>query len=204
MKIKSQDWVVLIILVALMGVTVWFSPNEKTMGTGIKSVYVHVAFTWAGMLGLLLASIMGLFVLVRESNHWYNWMESTFWVSLVYLLMGVLVSFVAAKINWGAIDLKEPRVVANMQFLAVALIAKIIGGWVPWRRIQALLNVILLFVFGWLTVAAPLVLHPEQPVRNAGSVGIQLTFAILTVLMVLAGYWIALIINRNQRQLLGD
>ncbi len=195
MKINTRDSLIFLVLVILMMLTVWFSPDEKTMGAGIKPVYVHVALTWAGMLGLLLAGIMGLAVLLTNRQGWHDWMETIFWVSLIYFMLGVVVSFVAAKVNWGAIDLQEPRTVAGLQFSAIALIVKIVGGWFPWNRLRALLNVLLLAVLWWTTASAPLVLHPAQPVRDAGSTGIQLGFALLTGLMVLAGGWIVSLVH---------
>lgn len=198
-NMNKRNGLILLIIFALMILTVWFAPDEKTMGAGIKPVYVHVALTWAGMLGLVSAGVLGLVVLVRNRQNWHDWMETIFWVSLIYFILGVVVSFVAAKVNWGAIDLQEPRTVAGLQFSAIALIVKIVGGWFPWNRLRALLNVLLLAVLWWTTTSAPLVLHPAQPVRDSGSASIQFEFALLTGLMILAGVQIVSSIYRMNK-----
>ena len=74
-----------IALVAAGAALVWLAPAERTLGPGIRWVYVHVGLMWAGTLG------------------------------------GV-VSMIAARANWGAVFLAEPRMAAALRFLALAAI----------------------------------------------------------------------------------
>jgi len=41
-----------LLLVVLGMLVVWLAPAERTLGEGIRWVYVHVALVWAGTLAL--------------------------------------------------------------------------------------------------------------------------------------------------------
>ena len=49
---KHIQWVFVIVALGVAAALVIFAPDEKTLGTGIKYVYIHVAMTWTGMTGL--------------------------------------------------------------------------------------------------------------------------------------------------------
>jgi len=103
MKRQKFDWKIwllpVLLLVAGAAILV-FAPDEKTMGSGIKPVYVHVAFSWAGMVGVLIGGVLGLWVLVKDNRQWHHWMEAVAWVGVIWFLLGVVISFAAAKANW--------------------------------------------------------------------------------------------------------
>ncbi len=191
-------WILLGALIAVGAAILFVAPNEKTMGAGIKPVYVHVAFSWVGVVGILLAGGMGLLLLVRDSKKLFWWMEVVSWIGLVWFLAGIVLSFLAAKANWGGIFLAEPRTAAGLKFIAIALIAKTVVEWLPWRKLGALVNIALVGVLWLTTFSAPLILHPKDPIRTATSVGIQTTFGAMFVVVLLFGVWVAWMIRRRQ------
>jgi len=50
----------------------------------------------------------------------------------------------------------------------------------------------------WYTFSIPLVLHPRNPIRTSDSPAIQLTFAAMFGLMLLAGVWVVWYIRQRQ------
>ena len=60
--LRSVQWPAA--LLALAAVVVLSAPAARTLGDAMRVVYVHVALTWAGMLGLAVAALLGLGVLV--------------------------------------------------------------------------------------------------------------------------------------------
>lgn len=46
----SRRWSVMLALVALGAAIVWLAPAERSLGAGIRWVYIHVALVWAGTL----------------------------------------------------------------------------------------------------------------------------------------------------------
>ncbi len=196
-KFVWQMWLPPALLLVAGAIVLWFAPAEKTMGGGIKPVYVHVAFSWAGMVGVLLGGLLGVWVLAKNGQRAHDWMETIAWVGVIWFLLGVIISFAAAKANWGAISLTEPRTAAGLQFSAIALIAKTVAGWLPWQRLHALVNIALVGVMWLLTFSAPLILHPRDPIRTATSAGIQTTFVAMFVVVLLFGVWAVMLIRRK-------
>ena len=73
---------------ALAALLLWLAPAEQTLGSGITSVYVHVALTWTGMTGLIIAAVLGLAPIIHISSwrvdgavavavRWAKWRATT-------------------------------------------------------------------------------------------------------------------------------
>ena len=68
MQIRKRDWLIPASLILLMAMIIWMSPEERTLGARIKIVYVHVAFVWSGLAGILISGILSftIFLDFRE------------------------------------------------------------------------------------------------------------------------------------------
>ena len=163
----------------------YIAPEEKTMGAGIKSVYVHVALIWTGLLGLLVAAALGFALAIFNRSALHAWMQRIGWVTLGVLSLSVIASVVAQIINWNGIFWDEPRSVVQFQTLAAFIIAQVVIQWLPWYRVRGLVVGVTVVVILTVIRIAPLVLHPENPIGTSNSSGIQLTFLILFVLSTL-------------------
>ena len=53
-------WVWLLLTLVAIAVFTAFSPLEKTLGVNARIVYLHGAWVWAALAGLLLAGLVGL------------------------------------------------------------------------------------------------------------------------------------------------
>lgn len=180
-------WIVIIIAAAAL---VWLAPEEKQLGQGIRSVYVHVALIWVGMAGLVVAGLVGIGVLFSDSGKLASWMEAIGWVALGFYAAGVSMSILASKVNWGSVFWQEPRMKVALNMLALALIVEVFISWVPWRRLKGLLSALLVVILSWTTMSAPLVLHPRNPIGSSSSSGIKLTFLGLSIVSAAAAAWI--------------
>jgi hypothetical protein len=187
---RKKDWLFWGGILIAAAIVVWSAPEEQTLGGGIRSVYVHVALIWAGMTGLAVAGLMGLVVLVGGNERAAQLMDKIGWVGLAFYAAGVGISILASKINWGSVFWQEPRMRVALNMLALILIIEIIGSWLPWPRIRGLLSAGLIAALAWSTLAAPLVLHPRNPITTSSSSGIQLTFLGLFALCLVAAVWI--------------
>jgi hypothetical protein len=198
---QSRRWTVLalsaIFLVA--AVILWLAPEEQTLGSGIKSVYVHVALIWTGMVGLLLAGVLGLVTLVSGRHGPESWARSLAWLGLISFAAGLGMSVLAARVNWGAFFWQEPRTNVALQLLALALIVQVLSGWPLPVRLKGALRLLLILFMVWTTSNTPLVLHPGNAARNSGSLPIRLTFVSLFALTSLAAGWILLYLRLRKR-----
>lgn len=178
----ARFWLALVGIVLVAAILVWFAPAERTLGRGIKAVYIHVTLIWAGMLGFLVAGILGLVLAFVPKSSLLSWKRNISWVAFIWFAVGFLMSLLAARINWGAVYWDEPRLISSFQFLVVALFIQIGNRYLRGHRFRGLLTAFLAFFMMWWILGTPQVLHPGSPIRESNSLAIQLTFLGLFVL----------------------
>lgn len=186
-------------ILLLSAVVVGMAPTERTLGDGIRVVYVHVALIWTGMLGLLLAGLLGLVLLLNPRRELARWLRPLGKVAFGFYLASSLVSLVAQQVNWGGISWNEPRTEAMLQILAAAMIVHILSAWVWDARIQGGLHALLGLFLIWSWQTTPLQLHPDNPVGTSTSATIPLVFYGLFALCALAATWLALHLRAQEQ-----
>jgi hypothetical protein len=120
------------------------------------------------------------------------------WVGLGSFAAGLIMSALAAGINWGNVFWQEPRFNSALQILAVGLIIQVINAFPISYRLRGLLQAFPAAILIWLTTVTPLVLHPGNAARSSPSTAIRFTFLGLYILCCLAGIWIVVTIRRRQ------
>lgn len=189
-------WVPVGLLVALL-LLLLLGPEERTLGGGIRSVYVHVGLIWTGLVGFVGTAVLGLGLLVTQKQAWLRWLSPVSWVALGFYAAGVFMSMVASADNWGAVFLQEPRMAASLNGLAVATILLVLGSWQPWLRVRGALSAIIIFILFWFNFSADLVLHPQNPITNSEATPIQFTFLFVTTLFVGLAIWIIWLLRKT-------
>ncbi len=187
---KPLPWLILGGLLTTAVFFLYLAPQEATLGTGIRSVYVHVALTWTGMAGFVLAGLLGLAVLASGHEKLARWMMVLGWVAYGFYVAGVATSAVASRINWGGVFWQEPRMMAAFNSLAIATIIMVFNLWIPWVRLRGLLQAAIPLLVAWITYNAPLVLHPRNPIFSSESFGIQFAFVGIFLLFFAIAGWI--------------
>ncbi len=198
-QLWKRPWLVLGIIIVATTLLLWAAPEERVLGQGIKAVYVHVALMWAGMVGLAVATILGVGVAITERVGLSRRMQIIGWVSLIFFAGGVGMSVVAAKVNWGAMAWDEPRTAAALQIIAVAVILLSLAYLISARRIKGLLNVILGVYMAIAIGRAPLVMHPANPIGEATSSAIQFTFLAMFALCGLGEAYLIYYLSRRMK-----
>ena len=183
-RFRSTRWaaLALVVIAAAAAMIVWLAPAERTMGDGIRPVYVHVALIWTGMFGMLAAGLLGLALALSSRTDVGEWMDAVGWVTLGFLAAALIASFAAQTVNWNGIFLDEPRMQMSIRVLAVFLIVQIANRWLPWSRVRGLVMAASSAIMLAAMRFSPLVLHPKDPISTASSASVQLTFALLFVL----------------------
>jgi hypothetical protein len=193
----KAGWAVLGGLLILAALLLWLAPAEETLGNGITSVYIHVALTWTGMTGLLLGGLLGLIMAIFTRSALQNWIYSLVWIALAMFAGGLIMSIIAARVNWGAIFWQEPRTSSALQLLAIGLIVQLLNGWRLPYRLKGLLYAVPAAYLVWSTLVTPLVLHPGNAARSSPSTAIQLVFFALFGLFAIAGAWLVIALHRR-------
>ena len=190
MKMRLQTWLVPAVLIVALAAIVLLAPDEKTLGQGIKSIYVHVTLTWTGMFGLTVAGLLGLVTLANGSQRIDSWAQTIGWVALALFAAGLVMSLVAAQVNWNGVFWAEPRTNAALQIVAVGLIVQILNTWLRSTRLRGALHLGVLVFMTWTMWRTELVLHPRSPIVTSDSMAIQATFASLFALCLAASAWV--------------
>jgi hypothetical protein len=188
---KKWVWWGVVAIGVVTAVLLLLAPEEATLGSGIRSVYVHVALIWVGLAGFVVAGLIGLALLVTGKATLYLWMRTIGWIGVGFFAAGLAMSALASQVNWGAVFWQEPRMRSSGTSLAIAVIVMVAMDWFPWLRLRGALVTAVPIIFYWLTTRTELVLHPDNPILTSDSVGIQATFLGLFVLVGLAAALLA-------------
>jgi hypothetical protein len=186
----QASWLVLGGVVATAVLFLFLAPEERTLGSGIRSVYVHVSLIWTGLAGLIVAGLLGLLLLFTGRPRVAAWMNTVGWVGAGFYAAGVAASAVASRANWGNIFWQEPRMAAAFNGLALVVVVLAANVWIPWPRLRGALQAALPVGIFWFTTNAPLVLHPKNPILTSDSLGIKLAFGGLFLLTAVVAAWI--------------
>jgi len=187
-----RRWAIPAGLVVAGALVASLAPEERTLGDGIRWVYVHVGLVWAGSLALALAAVGGLGLAVTGRPRLEGWVRALWWAGLGVFGLGVGFSMIAASINWGAVALDEPRMAASLRFLAIAAMIAVAGSWSARPRVTGVLALATFALFAWDVGGAELVMHPDDPIRTATSVAIQATFMTCFALASALTAWMTL------------
>ena len=165
--ISKRTFLLPVLILILMAVLTALAPEEKTLGVGIKPVYVHVSFTWTGLVAFALAAVLGLVGAIWPSQKTLSWVKAIFGAAIASFLLGFLLSMLASYVNWGGVPLQEPRFISSMRILAVAALAGALMNFVPWERLVSLLGAAPAVMMFFITQSPRLALHPDSAVRSA-------------------------------------
>lgn len=185
---QKARWWLLAVIVILQAAVLLLSPDERTLGWGIKPVYLHVSLTWTGMLLFAVAALLGGVILVTGRQTLSEWLRRIFRTALIFYLVGFLISGYASWLNWNGIPWQEPKIQA-----AVNVIVAGIGAWyllelVRPFRLKALAGMIP-FVFVLLgRSSSQMVLHPDNPVFSS-PLGIKSSFVVMFGLAIVLALW---------------
>ena len=192
-------WAVLGGILSLAAILLIRSPVEQTLGEGIRSVYVHVAFTWAGMIGLAVTGLLGLGAAVTGHAALLDWAKTICWVALAMFAAGLVMSIFAASINWGAVFWQEPRTNSALEILALGFVVQFIASWPIPNRLKGFLYLLLAAFLVYSVSSTPRVLHPGNAARTSSSAAIRFTFLGLFALFSGAAAWIIFHKQRGKR-----
>ena len=189
---RKQAWLRIVVLLIVAGV--WgllLAPPERTMGTTIRPVYLHVAATVAGLTMLYITAGLGLVRTAGLLPRLDGWLRRLWAGGVVMFGLGFVLSLLAAQVAWGGIFWAEPRVRASVGVLAVGMIVWAVAPRVRKMAAGHLLWPVALAAIMAMLASAQRIIHPESPVQDVTPWGIRGTFYGLTVIMLLTGWSVA-------------
>lgn len=176
--------IIVIVLLSLFG------PEEQSLGSNVRIVYLHGAWVLSAELAFLIAGIVGLLALITRRSVLHNWSGALGRTGIIFWVTYLPLSLWAMQANWNGLFLAEPRFRLAAIFAVTGVLLQL-GLWLmntDW--LTSLANVIYVIALRVLFATASDVLHPPpSPIFNSGNYAIIGFFVALIVLSFLAAYF---------------
>lgn len=194
---KRSIWLT-INLAALASFTA-FAPLEKTLGANIRLVYLHGAWVWAGLAAFALSALAGLAGFLPRARGPRRWSQALAWTGMIFWLTYLPMSLIVMRMNWGGFYFDEPRWRIPLAFAIVGILLQT-GLWLVRQPVvSAAGNLFFGAALWWSTLNMRSVLHPDSPVFQSDSLGIQLYFSGLLLLMLCLGFQVSLWLVKSRK-----
>jgi len=177
-----------IIVIALIAL---FGPEEQSLGSNVRIVYIHGAWVLAAEVAFLAAGVAGLIALITKRDGFHNWSAALGRTGIVFWVTYLPLSLWAMQANWNGLSLTEPRFRLAVIFAVTGVLLQI-GLWLmDTNWLTSLANVIYIVVLRVIFATADNVLHPPpSPIFNSGNYAIIGFFVALIMLSLLAAYFL--------------
>jgi hypothetical protein len=189
-KLKSPLTSLLITLIAI-ALLALLGPEEKSLGSNVRIVYLHGAWVLTAELAFLAAGLAGLVALVARRPRWHSWSAALGRTGILFWLTYLPLSLWAMESNWNGLFLSEPRFRLAAIFAVTGLLLQV-GLWLinlDW--VTSLANLVFIVVLRLVFSTAQNIMHPPpSPIFNSGNYLIIGFFLTLNLLALIAAYFL--------------
>jgi hypothetical protein len=187
--------VILIVLLALLG------PEEKSLGSNVRIVYLHGAWVLAAEVAFFAAAIAGAIGLITKRIAFHRWSAALGRSGIFFWLTYLPLSLWAMESNWNGLFLSEPRFRLAVIFAVTGILLQL-GLWminINW--LTSLANIIYIVVLRVVFSTASNVMHPPpSPIFNSGNYLIIGFFLAMILLTLVAAYFLTLVFLNLSKQ----
>jgi heme exporter protein C len=103
------DTITSILFVIAVGMVFFYAPTEAVMGNVQKVFYFHVATAWVGMLGFMVAMVVGIIYLRTQDMKWDIAGLAAIEISLVFFFVTIILGAIWARPAWNTWWTWDPR-----------------------------------------------------------------------------------------------
>ncbi len=191
-KTKSPLFYFFITVIVIALLTL-FGPEEKSLGSNVRIVYLHGAWVMAAEVAFIAAALAGLLGLLlrKDTRSVHAWSAALGRTGIIFWLTYLPLSLIAMQANWNGLFLAEPRFRIAMIFAVTGILLQI-GLWlfnIPW--LTSLANILYIIALRVVFATAQNVMHPPpSPIFNSGLWNIIIFFVVLNILAWVAGYFL--------------
>jgi len=180
-----------IILIALLAL---FGPEEKTLGSNVRIVYLHGAWVLTAEVAFFAAAIAGAIGLITKRVSFHRWSAALGRTGIFFWLTYIPLSLWAMESNWNGLFLSEPRFRLAVIFAVTGILLQV-GLWminIDW--VTSLANIIYIVVLRVTFSSASNIMHPPpSPIFNSGNYLIIGFFLTMIILALVAAYFLTLV-----------
>lgn len=197
MSITKKYAFAFLIVVVVMAFTTLFGPEEKTLGTNVRVVYLHGAWVLAAEMTFFVAALAGgagwIARFIKRFDNWaptlHLWSSAFGRTGIVFWLTYLPLSIWAMQTNWNGLFLAEPRFRFALNFAIVGVLLQV-GLWFFRRpELTSAANIIYFVILRVTFATAQNVMHPPpSPIFSSGLWNIILFFVGLNLLAWVAAF----------------
>ena len=179
------------VTVLVIAVLALFGPEEQSLGSNVKIVYLHGAWVLAAELAFAAAALVGLLALVMRRERLHQWSAALGRTGIFFWVTYLPLSLWAMQANWNGLFLAEPRFRLALTFAIVGTLMQI-GLWlVNLDWVTSLANLVFFVALRAVFATAADVMHPPpSPIFNSGLWNIIIFFVLLNIFAWLAAYFL--------------
>jgi len=189
LKLKSPItlFFITVVLIALLAL---FGPEEQSLGSNVRIVYLHGAWVLAAELAFLAAGLTGLIALIAKKDVFHNWSAALGRTGIVFWVTYLPLSLWAMQANWNGLFLVEPRFRLALIFAVTGVLLQV-GLWlINTAWITSLANLVYIVILRVVFASAQNIMHPPpSPIFNSGNYAIIGFFLAMILLSLLAAYF---------------
>lgn len=177
--------------VTAMALMALFGPEEKSLGSNVRIVYLHGAWVLAAEAAFITAALAALAGLILRKDNFHAWSAAFGRTGIVFWVTYLPLSLVAMQANWNGLFLAEPRFRLAMIFAITGVLLQV-GLWlfsIDW--LTSLGNIIYIITLLVSFSTAENIMHPPpSPIFNSGLWNIIIFFVAMNLLAWVAGYFL--------------
>src|SRR5688572_12565028 len=106
-----------------------FGPEEKSLGSNVRIVYLHGAWVMTAELAWIAAGLAGLIALITRRDIFHKWSAALGWTGIIFWVTYLPLSLWAMQSNWNGLFLAEPRFRLALIFAVTGLLLQL-GLWI--------------------------------------------------------------------------
>lgn len=187
---KSPIFWFLFLLLAIIVMT-FFGPEEQTLGSNVRLVYLHGAWVLTAELLFAAAALSGLIGIIMRREAFHRWSTALGRSGIIFWITYLPLSMWAMNANWNGLFLAEPRFRLAMTFAVVGLLLQL-GLWLlnlDWLTSAS--NIIFIIVLRFIFATAENIMHPPpSPIFRSGNWNIIGFFVGLNLIVWISAYFV--------------
>lgn len=191
MKNIKSPLVYFLIAVILIAILALFGPEEQSLGSNVRLVYLHGAWVLTAEIAFIFAALAGLLGLILKRDLFHTWSAALGRTGIIFWVTYLPLSLLAMQANWNGLFLAEPRFRLAMIFAITGVLLQL-GLWVfniPW--LTSLGNILYIIALRVIFAQAENIMHPPpSPIFNSGNYTIIGFFIAMIALTWLAAFFL--------------
>ena len=195
-KVLVSAWTWLFLTLVAIALVSILSPEERTLGANVRIVYMHGAWVWTALAGLLAAGLTGLIGLLTRQGAFHCWSRALGRTGMLFWITYLPLSLWAMQANWNGLFLAEPRWRLALVFSIAGLLLQTGLALLDKPVWTSLGNLAFILVLLLALTNTANVMHPPSPILSSDVLLIRFYFFALLSVTLLAGWQVARFIKR--------